>query len=371
MKIIAFYLPQYHRTAENDKWWGEGFTEWSNVKKARPLFENHYQPRVPLDNNYYNLLDRNVLRWQANLARKYNVYGFCFYHYWFEGHQLLEKPVDLFADDETINLPYCISWANESWSNAWASNEKNRRILIEQTYGNKNDWKKHFDYLLRFFQDERYIRVDNKPVLIIYRPETISCLKEMQDYWNDLAVQAGLPGICYMGQKYTAYYGNSSRDLMDYFIEYEPGYAEYGIKSSASKSFDIIIDHLRNIYKRYFKAYKRMPSNSKLTYVEYDRIWNHIISHKPECSKMIPGAFTDWDNTPRYRENGKVYIGATPEKFKDYLKRQIRRAKEVYNKDMLFIFAWNEWSEGGYLEPDERYEYAMLEAVRDAQKEEE
>ncbi|HFR3551845.1 TPA: glycoside hydrolase family 99-like domain-containing protein, partial [Streptococcus suis] len=194
MKTIAFYLPQFHSIPENDEWWGKGFTEWTNMKAAKPLFEGHNQPRIPLNNNYYNLLDEKTMEWQVELAKKHGLYGFCFYHYWFNGHMLLEKPMEIMRQSEKINFPYTICWANEPWTNAWKS-DGNEKTLIAQHYGREKEWKQHFEYLLQFFKDKNYIVENNKPLLLIYRPEIIECLNEMLDYWNKLAIEAGFSGI--------------------------------------------------------------------------------------------------------------------------------------------------------------------------------
>ena len=165
MKIIAFYLPQFHSFPENDEWWGKGFTEWTNVKRAKPSFKGHYQPRIPLNKNYYNLTDVNALKWQADIAKKYGVYGFCYYHYWFDGHMLMEKPMEIMLQNKEVDLPFCICWANENWTKAWA--QHSRKVLIAQTYGDKKDWEKHFYYLLPFFKDKRYIYKDGMPIFVI------------------------------------------------------------------------------------------------------------------------------------------------------------------------------------------------------------
>jgi len=166
MKVVALYLPQFHTIPENDTWWGEGFTEWVNIKKAIPLFENHHQPRMPLQDNYYNLADPDVMRWQASIAKEHGVYGFCFYHYWFDGKLLLQKPIENFLENKDIDIHFCISWANEHWTDQWVSEKWN--VLIEQRYGERDEWKVHFDYLLPYFKDDRYIKVDEKPVFVIY-----------------------------------------------------------------------------------------------------------------------------------------------------------------------------------------------------------
>lgn len=226
MKIIAFYLPQYHSFPENDAWWGKGFTEWDNVKSAKPLYDGHHQPKIPLNDNYYSLLSNEVLRWQADIARQYDIYGFCYYHYWFDGKLLMERPMANMLKDKRVSIPFCISWANEDWTRAWA--RKDREVLISQTYGDKRDWENHFYYLLPFLKDERYICIDEKPVIIIYRPELISCRFEMLSLWKKLAVEAGLKGLCIMSQKSTY---NLDKDmvghLFDYRIEYQPDYVRH------------------------------------------------------------------------------------------------------------------------------------------------
>ena len=192
MKIISFYLPQFHEIEENNKWWGKGFTEWINVKKGKKLFKNHFQPFMPLNNNYYNLLDKETVEWQTELAEKYRVYGFCYYHYWFEGKKILEKPAENLLKWRDINQKFCFCWANHSWKKTW--NGLNE-ILIEQTYGNKDKWKEHFNYLLQFFKDERYIKIDNKPVFMIFQPENIERLDEIIDFFNVECIKNNFNGI--------------------------------------------------------------------------------------------------------------------------------------------------------------------------------
>lgn len=365
MKIIAFYLPQFHEIPENNEWWGKGFTEWVNVKKARPLFEGHNQPRVPLNQNYYDLSDNSVMDWQIGLAHKYGVYGFCFYHYWFDGHLLLQKPVEAFLANKEQDMPFCLCWANEHWTNAWVSSEN--KVLIEQRYGGKKEWKEHFDYLLQFFQDKRYIVNGNKPLFVIYRPEIINCLNPMLDYWQELAIQHGFDGIDFAYQHVT-YYLDRNRDdsRFAYNIEYQPIYAQslllqrkFPLLRKLKRSFTTFVE-------KHFKLDLRHISEGHLVKFNYDDIWNYILEMSPTTPKSIPGAFVDWDNTSRRGNKGVVYLGATPEKFKQYLAKQIMRAKTIYKTDYLFMFAWNEWAESGYLEPDEKFQYKYLEAIRDA-----
>ena len=376
MRIIAFYLPQFHEIPENDEWWGKGFTEWTNVKAAKPLFDGHNQPVVPLDDNYYNLLDNSTIKWQIDLAKKYGVYGFCFYHYWFDGHMLLQKPMENMLKDPDLNIPYCISWANENWTNAWKANG-DVKTLIQQTYGKEDEWKRHFDYLLPFFKDPNYIVENNKPFFVIYRPEIITCLNEMLDYWNELAKENGFDGMVFAYQQ-ISYHILEGRDesRFKYNIEYQPGYARYDIQMNQDSKAGQLAFRFRNTVRKIVSSVDKMIGTNitaKLTRntlqtEDYDSLCKEIINRKPDSEKALPGMFVGWDNTPRRGKTGRVCIGSTPEKFEKYLKLQIENAEKNYKKDILFVFAWNEWAEGGYLEPDSKNKYGYLEAIRDAQK---
>lgn len=366
MNVVAFYLPQFHAIPENDEWWGEGFTEWTNMKKAKPLFEGHNQPRIPLDGNYYNLLDPETLRWQVDLANKYGIGGFCFYHYWFDGHMLLEKPVEMFLADKSLELPFCICWANEHWTNQWVSGEN--KVLIEQRYGGEAEWRDHFEYLLPFFKDERYIRVDGKPLIVVYRPEIVDCLAEMLACWRRLAEESGLGGLTVAYQHPSYYvYPEKREDLFDYNIEFQPTLALTMRKSQHHKILRAIKRKAALLMEKNFGIDLRfIGSGSGLTHISYDEIWNTILTTQPTREKSFPGAFVDWDNTPRRGRKGSLYDGVTVDKFKRYFKEQVKRARDVYASDHLFIFAWNEWAEGGYLEPDEKRGYGFLEAIHDS-----
>ncbi|OME65263.1 glycosyl transferase [Paenibacillus odorifer] len=363
MKIISFYLPQYHEVTENNEWWGKGFTEWVNVKNSIPRFKGHQQPRIPLNKNYYDLTDSKSLKWQADLAKEYGIYGFCYYHYWFEGHLLLEKPAEIMLQDKSIELPFCFCWANHTWRRTWAN--KHKTVLLEQTYGDKEDWENHFNYFLPFFKDDRYIKNNEKPMLVIYNPSSIDRLEEMLSLWNQLALENGLNGISYSYQENAyATVDTPTSNMFDYGIEYQPSRALEVINKSSSS----IIKRTTN---RIADAIPILRSRwTTLTY-DYDKVWKCILNQQPLSNKSIPGAFVDWDDSPRRKNRGSVSLGVTPGKFKKYLSQQIRRTKEVYQKDMLFVFAWNEWGEGGYLEPDELHNYKMLEAVREALQENE
>ena len=358
MKIIAFYLPQFHEIKENNEWYGKGFTEWDNMKRAKPLYKGHYQPRIPYKKNYYNLLDIKTIKWQAEIAKKYGIYGFCFYHYWFEGRMIMEKPMELLLKNKSIDIHFCLCWANHNWTKAMK--ESSKEIILKQTYGKEDEWKNHFQYWITFFQDKRYIRINGKPLLVIYRPEAIPQLEKMLQYWQFLARENGLPGISFAYQ-YPQYNHRKEKTgyLFDYAIEYQPALER--------KRFDRYLELLikGGINRLAIKSKMNIRKWNSIS-LNYDTVWKNILSRKPKDKKAIPGAFVDWDNTPRRGARGSYYYNTTPEKFFYYLSSQIKRAKEIYHQDMIFIFAWNEWGEGGYLEPDERYGYKMLVALRKA-----
>lgn len=361
MKIISFYLPQFHTIPENDEWWGKGFTEWVNVKNGKPLFKGHEQPTVPLNNNYYNLLDDNVKKWQIELAKKAGIYGFCFYHYWFDGHLMLEKPVEQYLANKNLDFPYCLCWANPSWTKVWAG--KGSEVLIDQKYGDELDWEKHFQYLLQYFKDGRYIKEDGCPVFVIYDPTLIPNIKEYTLFLRKRIKEEGFAGIKLVYQYYvTPENDKRIRKNFDYCIEFQPVYGmtkmESGGGTNVLKKINNTIDSLFGI--------RLSDLQKKLRVTDYDDLWNTILDMQPIDEKSLPGAFVNWDNTPRRGRSGRVVLGGTPEKFYKYMVKQINHAKNKYNTDYLFVTAWNEWSEGAYLEPDERNGTGYLDAIKKA-----
>lgn len=367
MKIIAFYVPQFHEIPENNKWWGEGFTEWVNVKNGNPLFEGHNQPREPLNDNYYDLSKVETLRWQAELAKKYGVYGFCFYHYWFSSKLLLEKPMEMLLNNKDIDINYCACWANEPWTNAWKAGD-NCKVLMPQRYGGEKEWEAHFNYLLPFFKDERYIRVDGKPLLLIYRSEIIDPLEEMLLFLNTKALQSGFEGITFVSQHPSSEQQSQERkDLFSYRVLFEPiNSYQYTNLAKNHETLKKIKRKVSNILEKYTKFSLNNINPYSLQKFDYDDTWLKILSYKVQDDKSLPGGFVDWDNTPRRGKKGKVYHGASPEKFQKYMERLIRKTKDEYHKDIIFLTAWNEWGEGAYLEPDKKYEYRYLESVYNA-----
>lgn len=363
-KVIAFYLPQFHRIPENDNWWGEGFTEWTAVRQASPLFPGHCQPRVPAYDNYYNLLDKNTMRWQADLARKAGIYGFCMYHYWFGDKVLLEKPAENLLGWKDININYCFSWANQSWiaswsklknGNAWI--ESNTRydtddsgLLLEQKYGTHEEWKRHFEYLLPFFKDKRYIKKDNKPIFIIYVPDAVPRLRDLEKYWKELAVSNGFNGIYFIGTNCDGW-----RNIgLDAAVRYEPVYTRC---FEAGKAHSVMGKVREGIRERIAEYNIYFP-----VFYHYDRIWKLIIKRDFE-RRVYPGAFVDLDISPRKGKKAVIFLGASPRKFYKYFGQLY---KKCYKKhcEYIFITAWNEWGEGAYLEPDKKYGVQYLKCIR-------
>ena len=373
MKIIPLYLPQFHTIPENDEWWGKGFTEWVNVREAKPLFEGHNQPRVPLNNNYYDLSDIETLKWQCRIAKEYGIYGFCMYHYWFNGHLLLEKPMEMLLAHPEIDIKYCISWANHDWTDAWKASNRQPKVLIAHNFDDEKDWVDHFNYLLPFFKDPRYMTENNKPLMVIYIPNIIRKLKKMLDVWSQMARDNGFDGLTFIYQSAASSFDNSwDHSLFDYGVEMNPGYVGLANRQKNSSFFPKLMKYSHEI-KRFLHIRRSLLPQKKITEVskaDYDYTWQRILELRPlsNAPKMIPCAFTDWDNTPRHKERGYLFQGVSPDKFKSYFKQLIDNTKNFYDTDMIFVFAWNEWAEGGYLEPDEKNGFAFLEAIKECIK---
>ncbi|NHB58721.1 glycosyl transferase [Acinetobacter sp. 194] len=362
MKIFAFYLPQFHTITENDLWWGKGFTEWTNVKKSKPLFFKHNQPRIPLNENYYNLLNKETLLWQAELLKKYKLDGLCFYHYWFNGKLLLEKPAELLLKEKSIDLPFFFSWANEPWTRSWDG--KNKDILIDQSYGDELDWIKHFNYMLPFFKDARYLKHNGFPVFVIYRSASFERCQEWIACWRSLAANNGLGNIHFISTLTS--FENDNREIdFDAEINFEPlNTLTHHMNIYGKKSFLPRIKH--SINKRISKLMIIATNTVNITQVptfDYDLTWKTILNKKFN-QNLYAGGFVDWDNTARKSNNGLVAVNGNPDKFKKYFyKLYIKAIKE--DSPYIFINAWNEWAEGTYLEPDTKHKYKYLEAIRD------
>ncbi len=358
MKVMCMYLPQYHSFPENDEWWGKDYTEWVAVKGAKPLYRGHVQPKVPLGKEYYDL-DKDgakVLSHQAQLAKEYGVYGFSFYQYYFNGKTLMEKPLKTLLANPGIDIKYNICWANETWTRTWYG--LSDQVLIAQEYGNEEDWRRYFDYLLPFFKDERYIKINNRPVWQIYKTYDIPCFEDMHKAFDAWARQEGFDGVYVISGK-TAGGSEERSGAADGYYYFEPGYSlknDLGTAGTLSYNFGTLIRSIRNrlIGKKCGYILERRVSAK--------RIMNSIASRDyAECE--FPGIIPDWDNTPRRGCKGLVYMGTSPELFEKTL-RVLAKKVAGHEPDFVYVNAWNEWGEGAYMEPDEQRRYAYLEAVK-------
>ena len=302
-------------------------------------------------------------KWQIDLAKEHGIYGFCVYHYWFCGKKLLEKPMEQYLADKSLDFPFCFCWANEHWSNAWVSGEN--KILMAQNFEDREDWDNHFYYMLPFFQDERYIKEDGKPLYVIYLPNIIGPLNEMIDRWQELAKQNGLPGIKFISQSpFWHLDNNADKSRFDYSIEFQPSMINHLEKGKQGAKWVRWKTKLSLFLQNKLHIYVKLPKK-EVHRSSYDDKWKQVLAIHPQNDSCIPGAFVDWDNTPRKGKRGDVYVGASPEKFKHYFDLQVKHVKREYKTDWLVMFAWNEWAEGGILEPTERYGTGYLEAIRD------
>ena len=346
MRFWALNLPQFYETPENNEWWGKGYTEWTSVKKAVPLYKGHQQPLVPLNDYYYDLSQESTIRWQAELAQKYGIEVFVYYHYWYEGRHLLEKPCELLLERKDINIKYCYCWANHSWTRAWDG--KNHEVLVPQTYGDESEWEEHLQYLIPFFKDERYERIDGKPVLFIYKPEDITNGDERIAYWNKRLKEEGIAEGLFVVEYISSFNPNPSLKSSDAVFEDEPNF---------SCRFEI---------SPFNKAKRLICKTLKMTdYQDYDKLWKLILKKKRtyDGRKIVLGGFPRWDNSPRKGKNSRVIRTATPEKFENYLSKLVS-TKRTDSSDIVLLNAWNEWGEGAILEPTTLDGYGYLEAVR-------
>ncbi|HWA01170.1 MAG TPA: glycoside hydrolase family 99-like domain-containing protein [Caulobacterales bacterium] len=343
-RIIAFYLPQFHPIPENDEWWGEGFTEWTNVLKATPQFVGHYQPRLPDELGFYDLRDPGVQARQAELAKLYGVHGFCFYFYWFAGKRLLERPTEAWLHNKQIDFPYCLCWANENWSRRWDGYDA--EVLIAQDHSPDDDLA-FIAHIAQYLRDPRYIRIDGRPLLLVYRPGLFPAPKDTAARWRAWCRDNGV------GEIYLAYTQSfESVDPAEYGFD---AAIEFPPNNSSPRDITDTVQRINPDWSGTAYDYK--------TFVE--RSWDYQRRPYP----FYRGVYPTWDNEARRIGRGVTFVGSTPALFRDWTRNAVRDA--VLNnadpdKRIVFCNAWNEWAEGAYLEPDRRYGYAWLQSARDA-----
>ena len=342
VRLIAFYLPQFHAIPENNLWWGEGFTEWTNVTKAIPRFAGHYQPRLPGALGFYDATQPDVLGRQAALAKRYGVAGFCFYSYWFQGRRILEKPLETLLANPGIDLPFCVNWANESWTRRWDGRERNILLRQEHSLGDSMQFARSLEPL---FRDKRYIRINGRPLLLIYRPANFPDAKETVVHWRSHFKSIGLgdPYIA-MVQQYGD--GDASRYDMDMAVGFPPFYA----------SPDVPVRLDLNLFDPTYTGAVR----------NYEELAEATIAGYAKQTGTFPGVLPSWDNEARSPGRGTCFRGSTPALYGRWLRAASVASMQHFAGDerLVFVNAWNEWAEGAYLEPDRHFGYAYLAETR-------
>ncbi len=355
IKPLAIYLPQFHPTPENDAWWGKGFTEWTNVTKTSPQFKKHKQPNLPSSTGFYDLRLEEARLMQEAMAKEFGIYGFCIYHYWFNGKRLLNEPVDRKLKNPKEDLPFLLCWANETWSRRWLGEET--EILIKQEYSELDD-QMHMNWLVNVFKDSRYIKVDNKPVFIIYRPTHIPRIKETLKMFREIAKENGIDDLYLVGS-------NSHSELKDLFelgfddvLNFQPKLGFLPLSFNEKFNFKRAINNLKfGSFNPFHKIYA------------YDKA--KALMDKRPLHKYFPCALVGWDNTPRRGNKGIMVVNKTPEVFKEYLlkdKEELIKQNRPESENFIFINAWNEWAEGNFLEPSISEGTAYLEVVKEVFK---
>ena len=382
-RVLAYYLPQFHPIPENDKYWGPGFTEWTNVAKAKPLFRGHYQPRIPADLGFYDLRLPEVREQQAQLAREAGIEGFCYWHYWFgNGRQLLQRPFNEVLASGKPNFPFCLAWANHDWSTkSWQRGKGavDSSVMIEkQLYPGDEDYVNHFNYVLPAFRDHRYITVDGKPLFLIFDTYNFSDVSHFIELWRDLAVKNGLEGIYFVaianstttvqrGKNGTiervlpnlASSGKLYRDILDLGFD---GLNPFG-KPRAEMLY-------KGKYRRLIQlSLRKFLPQLPAVRMDYPKVMKNFFSPEDVWENIYPTIMPQWDRSPRSGNYDGVFVNATPENFKAHVERALDIIKDKAPEHrILFLRAWNEWREGNYMEPDQKYGHGFINALREAIK---
>lgn len=353
INIIAFYLPQYHPTEDNNKWWGEGFTEWTNVAKAKRLFPGHYQPKIPADLGFYDLRIPEVRIKQAELAKEAGVTAFCYYHYWFgNGKQELELPFNEVVKTGEPDFPFCLCWANETWyAKFWNKDgTASKKPLVEQKYLGEEDNKLHFHTLLSAFSDHRYLRIDGRLVFVIYHPFDFPDFQSFKLQWNNLAKENGLPEFYFIAQVYDGYDVDEVKKL---------GYDAVNL---------LHLMHLPTYHQTKKKILFKIKTWLKIPFIiSYKKLTKNYLTREDYREDVFPSIMPNWDHTPRSTYGGAVLHGSTPELFKQHAEMVLRVVNQKEkNSRVVFLKSWNEWGEGNYMEPDLRFGKGYIKALKEA-----
>jgi hypothetical protein len=361
-RVIAYYLPQFHPVKENDEWWGKGFTEWTNVGKAKPLFKGHDQPKLPADLGYYDLRIPEVREEQAQMAKSFGIEGFCYWHYWFgEGKQLLEMPFKEVLKSGKPDFGFSLAWVNTNWGGL-PYGDKYERLLMEQKYLGIEDFTNHFYEVLPAFLDKRYLRIDNKPIFTIYSPKELPDTNKFIDLWNSLANENGLDGIYFIAYQHLDYkYKESGFDALTLP---SPSHLFMRVKhSNFSKLLHKITGYRYNQFK-----YRAFKLRNIFTHKQIVEASNY--SDIPDDVKFFPSCSPNWDHTPRSGNMGQVIVETSPALFHENLTNCYKRIENYKEEEkIIFIKAWNEWAEGNFLEPDQKNGFENLNQIKKFQEE--
>ena len=341
VQLIAFYLPQFHPIPENDAWWGEGFTEWTNVRRAKPNFVGHYQPHVPTELGYYDLRDANTRQAQADLARAHGIHGFCYYYYWFNGRRLLHLPLDEVVRSGQPDFPFCVCWANENWTRRWDGGRD--ELLLAQSYSPENERRLIAD-LLPLFRDPRYLRVNGRPLLLVYRANLLPEPRRATETFRSVARASGEPEP-YLAMVHIAGMPRPDAWGFDAAVEFPPHAMEA----------DVLTEHVDRLNPDFVGD-----------------VWDYISAARHAIARPIPdfpffrGVMVGWDNTPRLQDSGQIFVNSHPENYRRWLSAMVTQTLQTRPPEerLVFVNAWNEWGEGCHLEPDARFGRGYLEATR-------
>jgi hypothetical protein len=364
-RLIAFYLPQFYPTPYNDEWWGKGFTEWTNVVQGRPHFKNHYQPHLPSDLGFYDLRLPEAREAQADLAREYGIHGFCYYHYWFNGRRILERPMDEVLASGTPTLPFCVCWANESWTRTWKGHKD--KVLLQQSYSPEDDLR-HILQLLPTLSDDRYIQVDGKPMVLVYRIELLPDPVATAETWRREAEKWGLKGLFLVSIESNYVTGITSPRTagFDATVRFQPDYTvpaqaitQSAVQAGVVKAIKARMPGLHRNMKRFMSQ----PVSDNI--VDYARLYLNWQNTPPRAERHFECVTPMWDNSARRYRGATIVKGSTPALYEQWLREAVDRTVPDSNRQRtVFINAWNEWAEGCHLEPCHKWGRQYLEATR-------
>ena len=374
-RVIAIYLPQFHPIPENDKWWGKGFTEWTNVGKAKPLFKGHYQPRIPADLGFYDLRLPQVRKEQAELAKEAGIEGFCYWHYWFgNGKKLLERPFQEVLLSGKPDFPFCLGWANHSWTNkSWEVGTKKVKeaTLMEMIY-NKEEYIKHFYEVLPAFKDKRYIQVDGKPLFLVFRPLEIPNPREFIELWQAMAQENGLKGIYFVGIAYNMLPQDWTlkniilKNIADKSALYYKAVLNAGYDAVNSRGYHRADYYCRSLKEVLWRSIcMRLFKYTPVSRCEQKNINKYLYVKEDRWENVFPTLLPNWDRTARSGARARVYTGSTPEVFSEQLKSVVDLLSDKEDEHKItFLMSWNEWAEGNYVEPDLKYGHGFLDVLK-------